>query len=73
MANGTEERREDDAIRDLLRELQDLRELDARRHAHSPGTPAHEAASAEVDAQSKRMMDRFRDVSRERDADLRRA
>ncbi len=50
------------AIRELLAELDALRELDRRRQGHVPGTPAFEAASLEVDARANRVMDRFRDV-----------
>jgi hypothetical protein len=49
-------------VDELLRELDELRELDRRRHAHAPGSPAHDAASSEVDSRSRRLMNRFRDA-----------
>jgi len=49
-------------IEQLLRELDELRELDRRRNAHAPGSAAHDAASLEVDLRSRRLMDRFRDL-----------
>jgi hypothetical protein len=61
------EDREASVIDELLRELDELRELDRRRSAHAPGSASHEAATVEVDARSRRLMDRFRDL-RERDA-----
>jgi len=48
-------------IEELLRELEELRELDRRRNAHAPGSTAHDAAMLEVDLRSRRLMDRFRD------------
>jgi hypothetical protein len=46
----------------LLRELDELRKLDRRRSALAPGSPAHDAATLEVDLRSRRLMDRFRDL-----------
>ena len=54
--------REAIAIEELLRDLDELRELDRRRNAHAPGSAAHDAASLEVDLHSRRLMDRFRDL-----------
>jgi hypothetical protein len=54
-------------IDELLRELAELRELDQRRQAHAPGSPAHDEATHEVDDRSRRLMDRFRDLSRRGD------
>jgi len=48
-------------VDELLKELAELRELDRRRHAHAPGSPGRDAASTELDARSRRLMDRFRD------------
>ena len=48
-------------VEELLKELAELRELDRRRHAHAPGSPDRDAASTELDARSRRLMDRFRD------------
>jgi len=47
---------------ELLKELAELRELDRQRHAHAPGSPARDAASTELDARGRRLMDRFRDA-----------
>jgi hypothetical protein len=49
-------------IEQLLRELDELRELDRRRNAHAPGSAAHDAATLEVDLRTRRLMDRFRDL-----------
>jgi hypothetical protein len=49
-------------IEQLLHALDELRELDRRRNAHAPGSPAHDAATLEVDLRSRRLMDRFRDL-----------
>jgi hypothetical protein len=49
-------------IEELLRELDELRELDRRRNVHAPGSAAHDAASLEVDLRTRRVMDRFRDL-----------
>jgi hypothetical protein len=46
----------------LLKELDELRELDRRRNALSPGSAAHDAATLEVDLRTSRVMDRFRDL-----------
>ena len=54
------------SIDTLLEELAELRELDERRHAHAPGSPAHEEATAAVDALSERVMDRARDLREHR-------
>ena len=54
------------AIEELLRELDELRELDRRRNAHAPGSAAHDAATLEVDLRSRRLMDRFRDLRERR-------
>ena len=53
-------------IDQLLRELDELRELDLRRNAHAPGSAAHDAATLEVDLRSRRLMDRFRDLKERR-------
>jgi hypothetical protein len=63
MLQANDERvRDEAAMRELLAELDALRELDRRRQGYVPGTPAFEAASSEVDARANRVMDRFRDV-----------
>jgi hypothetical protein len=64
LADDRNKRWDDDAVGELLLELKRLRDLDVRLHAHAPGTAEHEAASAEVDAQGNRVMDRFRDIRR---------
>jgi hypothetical protein len=51
-------------VDELLRELDELRELDRRRHAHAPGSPGQALVNAELDARSRRLMDRFRDALR---------
>jgi hypothetical protein len=53
-------------IEQLLRELDELRELDRRRNAHAPGSAAHDAATLEVDLRTRRLMDRFRDFKERR-------
>jgi hypothetical protein len=53
-------------IEQLLRELDELRELDRRRNAHAPGSAAHDAATLEVDLRTRRLMDRFRDLKERR-------
>jgi hypothetical protein len=53
-------------IEQLLRELDELRELDRRRNAHAPGSAARDAATLEVDLRSRRLMDRFRDFQERR-------
>jgi len=53
-------------IEELLRELDELRELDRRRNAHAPGSAAHDAATLEVDLRTRRLMDRFRDLQERR-------
>jgi len=58
--------REPIVIDELLRELGELRELDRRRNAHAPGSAAHDAATLEVDLRSRRLMDRFRDLTERR-------
>ena len=63
MARRKDGRENDVAVLSLLSELAHLRELDRRRHAHKPGTAADAAAIAEVDAQNRRVMDRFRAIS----------
>jgi hypothetical protein len=60
------ERREAIVIDQLLRELDELRELDRQRNAHAPGSAARDAASLEVDLRSRRLMDRFRDFKERR-------
>jgi len=55
-------------IEQLLRELDELRELDRQRNAHAPGSAAHDAATLEVDLRTRRLMDRFSDL-KERDSD----
>jgi hypothetical protein len=62
MARQEHERRDTHAYDDLLGELAELRELDRRRQAQAPGSPAHDAATLEVDLRSRRLMDRFRDL-----------
>lgn len=49
------------AAEGLLRELAELRDLDEQRHAHAPGSEAYQAAAAEVEARSRRLMNRLRD------------
>lgn len=51
------------AIDELLEELAELKELDRVRHAHAPGSAAYDAATLEVDLRSRRLMDRFRDMT----------
>lgn len=58
-----------DAIDELIRALDELKELDRRRNAHAPGSVAHDAASLEVDLHSRRLMDRFRDLEERRKGD----
>jgi hypothetical protein len=58
-----------DAIEELIRELDELRELDRLRNAHAPGSAAHDAATLEVDLRSRRLMDRFRDLKERRNRD----
>ena len=53
-------------IEELLRELDELRELDRSRNAHAPGSAAHDAATLEVDLRTSRVMDRFRDLKERR-------
>jgi hypothetical protein len=60
--------RETIVIEQLLRELDELRELDRRRNAHAPGSAAHDAATLEVDLRSRRLMDRFRDLKERQSA-----
>ena len=61
MTDKEREGRDSIVIDELLRELEELRELDRRRNAHAPGSVAHDAAMLEVDLRSRRLMDRFRD------------
>jgi hypothetical protein len=61
------EGRDSIVIDELLRELEELRELDRRRNAHAPGSTAHDAAMLEVDLRSRRLMDRFRDFRERRE------
>jgi hypothetical protein len=61
------ERRDAIVIDQLLRELDELRELDRQRNAHAPGSAAHDAASLEVDLRSRRLMDQFRDFTERRE------
>ena len=58
-----------DAIEGLIRELNELKELDRLRNAHAPGSAAHDAATLEVDLRSQRLMDRFRDLKERRNGD----
>ena len=58
--------RDDIVIEELIRELDELRELDRRRNAHAPGSAAHDAAALDVDLRSRRLMDRFRDLKERR-------
>jgi hypothetical protein len=53
--------RDSQAAEGLLKELAELRDLDERRHAHAPGSPGHERATAEVERRSRRLMERLRD------------
>jgi hypothetical protein len=62
LAGGKERAGGDPAADALLRELDELRELDRRRHAHAPGSPGYDAATSDLDARSRRLMDRFRDL-----------
>jgi hypothetical protein len=66
LASREQEGRETSAIDELLKELAELRELDRRRQAHAPGSPAHDVASLEVDLRGRRLMDRFRDYEHRR-------
>ena len=66
MADTEHEGRDSLVIEELLRELDELRELDRRRNAHAPGSAAHDAATSEVDRRTKRLMDRFRDLEERR-------
>ena len=50
------------SIDELLEELDQLRELDQRRHAHAPGSPDHDSLTLELEACTRRLMDRFRDL-----------
>lgn len=54
--------RDGPSIDELLEELAELRELDRRRHAHAPGSPAHATATRELEQRTRRLMDRFRDL-----------
>jgi len=47
---------------ELLNELSELRELDQRRNAHAPGSPAHDRATRELEDRTRNLMDRFRDL-----------
>ena len=49
-------------VDELLRELDELHELDRRRNEHVPGSPDHEEATTQLDDRSRRLMDRFRDM-----------
>jgi hypothetical protein len=60
------EHRGHDVIDELLRQLDELRELDRRRNVHAPGSAAHDAAELEVDLRTRRLMDRFRDLKKRR-------
>jgi hypothetical protein len=60
------EAREQRAVDKLLRELNELRELDRQRHAHVPGSAAFDAATLEVDIKSRRLFDRFRSLKQRR-------
>jgi hypothetical protein len=64
------EGRDERAIRELLEELAELRELDRLRQSHVPGSAAYDAATLEVDLRSRRLMDRFRDLKQRRDRRL---
>ena len=64
LAHGQRDGR--DAIDELIRELAELKELDRLRNAHAPGSADHDAATIEVDARSRRLMDRFRDLHERR-------
>jgi hypothetical protein len=62
--------RDASAINELLKELAELRELDRRRQAHTPGSAAYDAATLEVDLRGRRLMDRFRDLEQRRAGNL---
>jgi hypothetical protein len=49
------------SIDELLDALTELRELDRRRNAHAPGSPAHDRVSRDLEDRTRRLMDRFRD------------
>ena len=51
------------SIDELLEELAELRELDRRRNAHAPGSSDHESVSRELESRTRRLMDRFRDIT----------
>jgi hypothetical protein len=67
LTNKERKGRDSVVIEELLRELDELRELDRRRNAHAPGSAAHDAATLEVDLRSRRLMDRFRDYRQRRE------
>ena len=50
------------SIYELLNDLTELRELDKRRNAHAPGSPAHDRATRELENRTSNLMDRFRDI-----------
>jgi hypothetical protein len=68
LSHGKREGHPTIVIEGLLRELDELRELDRLRNAHAPGSAAHDAATLEVDTRSRRLMDRFRDLKERRSA-----
>ena len=51
---------DDPIVRQLLADLRALRELDRRRLATKPGTPARARATAALDRMNEEVMDRFR-------------
>jgi hypothetical protein len=66
LSDKEHERHDSIVIEELLRALDELRELDQRRNAHAPGSAAHDEATLEVDLRSRRLMDRFRDLEERR-------
>jgi hypothetical protein len=63
MTDKEQDGRDAIVIDQLLQELDELRELDRQRNAHAPGSAAHDAATLEVDLRTRRVMDRFRDLT----------
>jgi hypothetical protein len=61
LTNERVEERDGAAVRDLLKDLANLRELDRRLAVLTPGSDAYDAATAACDALSTHVMDRFRD------------
>jgi hypothetical protein len=59
-----EEGRDPYRVDELLRRLNELRELDRERQSHAPGSPAFEAASDEVTRRSGELMNDFHEAAR---------